>query len=95
MPAYLFTIRQNRADIKIISLISSKMADIMVYNAVECCNTMAAKTKALPNAELLFVIPVGEATAAVSSLISEKNIWGNKGINKGIYQTQKEAQARK
>lgn len=65
MPAYLFTIRQNRADIIIISLISSKMADIMVYNAVECCNTMAAKTKALPNAGLLFVIPVGEATAAV------------------------------
>lgn len=46
----------------------------MVHNAVECCHTLAVcdKTpKALPSAELLFVIPEGDQVMAVSY----KKLW--------------------
>ena len=48
-------------------------AAIIVYNAVECCYISAERSetpKALPNAELLFVIPEGLHMA-----VSYKKLW--------------------
>jgi DNA-binding Xre family transcriptional regulator len=51
----------------------SALADILVYNAVECCCTSAEKTapyEALPNAGLLFVLPEG-----IHMAVSYKKLW--------------------
>ena len=47
--------------------------DIILYNAVECCYISAENeelSKALPNAELLFVIPEG-----IHMAVSYKKLW--------------------
>jgi len=51
----------------------SFMPDIILYNAVECCCISAANEeipKALPIAELLFVIPEG-----IHMAVSYKKLW--------------------
>ena len=45
-------------------------AAIIVYNAVECCYISAETPKALPNAELLFVIP-----EELHMAVSYKKLW--------------------
>jgi DNA-binding Xre family transcriptional regulator len=51
----------------------SSLAAIIVYNAVECCYISADRSetpKALPNAELLFVIP-----EELHMAVSYKKLW--------------------
>ena len=69
----LLFIQQKSYDFINEFLILSSIAVIMIHNAVERCNMLAdcdEMSKALPNAELLFVIPEGIHMAA-----SYKKLW--------------------
>ena len=70
---YICNLQQKSCESINIFLILSSPNDILLYNAVECCCTSAEKTaphKALPNAELLFVLPEG-----IHMAVSYKKLW--------------------